>query len=121
MKNIKKHLNCLGCNALCCKYVSVEIDKPKNKKDCQEILWYLHHKNVYVFIESKEWYIQFITKCRHLDKDFKCKIYKTRPKICKEHDIEGCERHGYDSSDDVTFKNEEQFLKYAKEKDIWKN
>jgi len=109
-----KYLNCAGCGARCCRYVSVEIDKPKTKQDLEIILWYLYHEDVYVFIESGVWHVQFNSRCKNLDGRSNCKIYEERPSICKKLKVHECERHGSVGEKDITFKNAKQFLAYVK-------
>ncbi|MBT3690890.1 YkgJ family cysteine cluster protein [archaeon] len=113
-----KKLSCEGCKAKCCKYICVEIDKPEDKEDYEHILWYLVHKDVSVFIEGKEWYIQFDTPCNKLDEKYMCKIYDKRPEICKKLSIENCEKHGAGEAYDVLFKNVEDFVKYMADKGV---
>jgi Fe-S-cluster containining protein len=81
---------CLSC-ALCCSYVAVEIDGPAKLKGATEILWYLYHPGVSVYVDEGEWMVQFETRCQHLLPDRRCGIYETRPPICREYDEVGCE------------------------------
>ena len=41
---------CADCDA-CCKYVSVEIDKPTTKTELEDVKFYLYHKGVSVYID----------------------------------------------------------------------
>jgi hypothetical protein len=116
MKSIKnkKDNPCFGCS-LCCRYVSVEIDKPRinSKKDIDEIKWFLLHKNIEVYIDNdNNWNIQFNTKCKKLKKNGLCAIYKTRPQICREHSVDECEKYGGGKPYKVSFKNIKQFEKW---------
>ncbi|MBR9705402.1 YkgJ family cysteine cluster protein [Candidatus Pacearchaeota archaeon] len=113
-----KEFNCKECNAKCCRYVATEIDAPEDEKDYENILWYLIHKNVSVFIEGKEWYIQFSTPCNKLDKDWKCTIYEKRPKICKELSINSCEEYGHGKPHNFLFETEQDFIEYLRKKGI---
>ena len=77
---------CSTCDGLCCRYVAIELDKPTDKRDFDNIRWYLLHKNVQVFQDlEKDWFIEFITPCEQLDHDNRCMIYEHRPRLCKEH------------------------------------
>ena len=109
-------LTCKSCKAKCCKYVATEIDKPKNKEEFEEIIWYLLHENIEVFIESGDWYIQFNTSCKALDKDNKCSYYEKRPQICRDLKVGECEHHGDIDENDITFKTPKDFVDYMKEK-----
>ncbi|NCC53062.1 MAG: hypothetical protein EOM20_17875 [Spartobacteria bacterium] len=77
---------CHACDALCCRYVAIQIDKPTEKRDFDNIRWYLLHKNVQVFRDlEKDWFIEFITPCEQLGPDNACLVYDQRPRICREH------------------------------------
>jgi Fe-S-cluster containining protein len=111
---------CLACS-LCCKYVSLEIDKPKLKvqKDIDEIRWFLLHENVEIYIDNENnWNIQFNTKCKKLNKNGLCSIYKNRPKICRQHSVKECEKYGKDAPYKISFKNINQFEKWLSSKKI---
>src|SRR5687767_11452053 len=41
---------CEGCDH-CCRYVSIQIDRPRSKHDFSNIRWYLLHKNISVMID----------------------------------------------------------------------
>ena len=87
---------CLKCTG-CCRYVTVEIDKPRNKEKVELYTWYLLHKNVQIYIDNEgDWNLLFITTCTELQSDGKCGIYPTRPKICKEYSPKSCSRTGKD-------------------------
>lgn len=111
-------LTCEGCKAKCCRYVTIEINEPKNREDYEEILWYFLHEGVEVFIENGKWNVLFNSKCKGLDKNWKCSIYEKRPKVCRDHDIEDCERHGKDDSENIYFKNYQEFIAYLMDKGI---
>jgi len=85
---------CKYCNGKCCRYVTTELETPKTERDFEDIKWFVAHKNVEVFIEKDgQWYIEFITPCKNLGHDNLCKIYETRPHICRELKHEECEFH----------------------------
>lgn len=87
-------LSCEGCDAQCCKYVSLEIDTPEDLEDFENIKWYVCHKNVQVYVgEDKKWYLEFSTPCRYLDKNNKCSIYDKRPQICRDYSANDCTFH----------------------------
>jgi uncharacterized protein len=81
---------CLSCS-LCCHYVAVEIDGPETVRGATEMLWYLYHPGVSVYVDEGEWMVQFETRCQHLLPDKRCGIYETRPPICRQYDEVGCE------------------------------
>ena len=103
--------NCKKCNAKCCRYVSLEIDKPEDKEDFENIKWFVAHKNVNVYVDDEgDWYIEFLTHCDLL-KNNKCKDYKNRPKICRKYSKEECTFHN-DYSEKHTFKTIKDVEKY---------
>lgn len=110
---------CDNCD-LCCKYITLEIDKPINKTDYNNIIWQLLHENVNVFIDhDNDWYVEFITPCLALDKKTKlCTIYKDRPKICRDYVQTDCVKYNNEPAEKIYFKNAESFKKYLKDKNI---
>lgn len=87
---------CVRCTG-CCRYVTVEIVKPRSKEKIELYTWYLLHKNVQIYIDNDgAWNLLFITPCTKLGTDGRCGIYATRPKICKEYSPKSCSRTGKD-------------------------
>jgi len=108
---------CEGCTK-CCEYICIEIDKPENKEDYDEIKWYLLHRDVWVFIDNdNSWNIQFNTKCMKLQ-DGKCGYYEQRPHICRAHSADECEKYGEGDSFKVLFKSLEEFEKWVEDGSI---
>ncbi len=110
---------CSSCEALCCKHVALEIDKPSTKKDYDNIRWYLLHQNVSVFIDSNNgWYIKFETPCEHISDDNRCNYYEKRPKICREYPArdELCEFEGDEDYYTEQFNTEKEFIEYLEKK-----
>ena len=103
---------CAGCTK-CCEHVAIEIDKPEDGEDFRTIMWYVMHKNVYVFVdEDDEWYVEFRTTCESLQDNGLCGIYDIRPDICRDYDQSDCERTGtpYVSC----FRSKEDVINYVK-------
>jgi uncharacterized protein len=105
---------CEHCTAVCCHYIALPIDEPDTKRDFDDMRWYLMHEGVTVFIEDGDWFIQFKTKCRNLQTDFKCGVYETRPTICREYKDDGCDYVGGDYEYDELFTEPEQIVAYGK-------
>jgi Fe-S-cluster containining protein len=102
---------CNGCS-LCCRYVAMEIDKPENQKDFDQIKWFLVHKDVWIFIDhDNSWNIQFNTPCEKLEENL-CGIYETRPRICQDYSSENCEKYGEGNSFKLLWKNMAEFEEY---------
>jgi uncharacterized protein len=106
---------CHGCTK-CCEYVALEIDKPEDKKDFDQIRWFLTHKNVWIFIDHDDsWNIQFNTLCEKLDENKWCGIYEKRPHICGAHSSENCDQYGSGDSFKTLWKNIEEFEGWMEE------
>ncbi len=91
---------CEHCAAACCRYIALPIDKPKSRRDYDDIRWYLMHEGVTVFVEEGDWYVQFQARCTSLGADNLCTIYETRPAICRKYEPGECDysggTYGYD-------------------------
>lgn len=91
---------CEHCTAACCRYLAIPLEKPRSRRDYDDIRWYLLHENILVFVEDGDWYIQFQTKCKKLGANNMCTIYETRPEICAEYEPKDCDysgaSYGYD-------------------------
>lgn len=91
MKFLPKNTACKKCDSTCCKYITIELETPQKIDDFENIRWYLAHRNIKIIVEEDgSWWIKFITDCEKLDKNNLCKIYKNRPKPCKEFSIKQC-------------------------------
>jgi hypothetical protein len=112
------HFNCARCTALCCNYVSSEIDVPTTKRDFDTIRWYLMHPGVRVYCEesSGSWFVQFMSRCRNLQDDGLCAIYDTRPQICRDLDATLCE-FALGPGDRWLFTNLEEFERWFGERE----
>lgn len=107
---------CEQCAALCCRYFALPLDNPTSVRDYDNIRWYLMHENVVVFIEKKQWYIGFMSRCKHLQPDNRCGIYETRPRVCREYTTDGCDYHGGEYDFEKLFTSAEQLREYAEAK-----
>ncbi|MFZ4713441.1 MAG: YkgJ family cysteine cluster protein [Bacteriovoracaceae bacterium] len=111
-------LKCDRClPAKCCSYVSMELDKPEELADYENLLWYVAHNNIHVYISEKRWYMNIVNRCNFLGEDNRCTIYERRPQICRDYSLDGCE---YDATEadygyDQYFENFDQLEMY-----IWK-
>jgi Fe-S-cluster containining protein len=115
---IPVHDNCGRCTALCCNYVSTEIDPPTTARDFDQLRWYLMHPGVRVYCEDSTggWFIQFMSRCRFLQADNLCGIYETRPQICRDLQPTECE-FALGPGDRHLFVNLEEFDRWKAERD----
>jgi Fe-S-cluster containining protein len=84
---------CFQC-AKCCKYVAIEIDAPTTPTEYDQIVWYLYHQKVSVFVDwDGVWHVKFDADCDNLTPTGLCAVYDHRPAICKDFDWRECENH----------------------------
>jgi Fe-S-cluster containining protein len=102
---------CVRCG-ICCTYVAVEVDPPNTLRRATETLWYLYHKNVSVYYDGDEWTLQFETPCLQQDADNRCRIYESRPHICRDLSARNCEINSRYEGE--YFSTPEQLLDYLK-------
>ncbi len=116
-------LSCEGCSH-CCHYIALEIGRPTSKKDYDDLLWYLLHDGVSIYVDrAGRWFVQFDTTCRALTEDERCGIYAERPQICREYRIESCVRHDPEPPEKHLFRWPEDLERYLTERGIdwrWK-
>ncbi|MGD9109725.1 MAG: YkgJ family cysteine cluster protein [Phycisphaerales bacterium] len=106
---------CGKCTGLCCRYFALPIDTPEDWKDYDDIRWYLCHKDVTIFVEDGDWYLNVKNKCRHLTNgDHKCAIYKNRPRICRGYRTKDCDLTEGEYDYDLHFTNDKQMEEYMK-------
>lgn len=107
---------CSKCGALCCTYVSLQIDKPTTPGDFEDIRWYICHHDVWVFVDEGDWYVCVERKCRYLTKGNRCGIYEDRPRICRRHRTVNCEYNGQEEDAyELRFDRPEEIQDYARE------
>ncbi len=107
---------CEHCTAVCCNYIALPIEKPTTRRDFDDIRWYVMHAGISVFVEDGDWYLQVATRCDNLQPDNLCRIYTTRPAICREYKAGECDYEGGDYHYEVHFKSPEEVEAYAIEK-----
>jgi Fe-S-cluster containining protein len=107
-------IECTECGK-CCTYVGIEIDRPTRVRYVTDILWYLYHENVYIYVDGdNDWSLHFETRCKNLDDDLLCRVYEQRPHICREFDNETCEVNDHDNTN-MVFRDPTVFLAWLKE------
>ncbi|MET0389958.1 MAG: YkgJ family cysteine cluster protein [Polyangiales bacterium] len=104
--------HCTACG-LCCTYVAIETDGPDTVKQATQLLWYVYHEGVSLYANGDDWMVQFDSTCVHLQPDYRCGIYHTRPHICREFSERDCEINTGD--DGHTFYNGTEFMAYLKQ------
>ncbi|MBN1163947.1 MAG: YkgJ family cysteine cluster protein [Candidatus Krumholzibacteriota bacterium] len=99
--------------AKCCMYFSVEIDEPENRKDWDDMLWILAHRDVQIYMNDDRWYVLVMNECRFYTPDRGCLIYPKRPLICRAHTWKDCEFKD-DYNFDLHFHNYEELERYLR-------
>ncbi|MFI5319399.1 MAG: YkgJ family cysteine cluster protein [Myxococcota bacterium] len=83
---------CFEC-AKCCTYVAIEIENPSTNAEYDQIVWYLYHQGVEIFVDwESAWHVLFRTRCENLTSAGMCGVYDQRPAICKDFDWRECEQ-----------------------------
>jgi uncharacterized protein len=107
-------VQCVDCGR-CCTYVGVGINPPTSARHATDVLWYLYHEGVYVYVDGEgEWSVHFGARCRHLGPDLRCSIYAERPHICRTFDNRTCEVND-PVHDSLTFREPAEFLEWLRE------
>jgi Fe-S-cluster containining protein len=102
-------VECTSC-ARCCTYVGVGINAPTTARYATDVLWYLYHENVSVYLDSDgEWSVHFEARCRNLGDDLRCRVYERRPHVCRAFDDTSCEVNA-PNDEAITFREPAQFL-----------
>jgi Fe-S-cluster containining protein len=110
-----KLVECTSCGQ-CCTYVGIGINAPSRPRYATDILWYLYHENVYVYVDGiGEWSVHFESRCRNLGEDLRCGVYLDRPHICRSFDNRTCEVND-PVHDSLTFRDPREFLAWLREK-----
>ena len=79
------------CMARCCRYITVQIPAPKDKRDLEELSWFLAHRDISVYVESRRWHLVVRTPCKYLTDENLCAVYSERPEVCRDYSTEHCE------------------------------
>ena len=82
------------CPSECCKDLTIQILKPRNREEVEDLKWQLQFDTVRVYLLRKRWYMLVKGRCMYLGSDNRCRIYDKRPERCRRHNPPGCERFG---------------------------
>jgi len=109
VQSARQQVPCLTC-ALCCSYVAIGIDDPSTLRGAGQILFYLYHRDVSVYVEDGDFMVQFESRCGNLQADNRCGIYEHRQQLCREFEAESCEVNAEEVG--TTFYTPDDFLAY---------
>lgn len=107
---------CEQCKpAKCCMYLTIQVEKPRTLYDFEGMLWRIAHQDIEYFVQEKKWYMMVHNPCRFHDGNSRCRIYESRPKVCRNHSTEKCE---FDTPCDfeLHIRSYEEMLRYASKK-----
>jgi Fe-S-cluster containining protein len=110
---------CHLCPAHCCQYFALQIDAPRTPREHDQVRWFLLHRDVVVWVQDGDWYLEVRNTCRHLQPDRRCGIYETRPQVCRDYGLpdsdEGpCEFFTQDGTYDHYFADAEAFSAWSR-------
>ena len=113
---------CHDCDD-CCRYIALEIDRPTNINDYQNIIWFLLHENVNIYIDwDNDWFLEFNTKCLAL-KNKLCSVYEKRPSMCRQYKQEECTKYNTEKPEKYYFHDIGSLKRYLRKNKpkIYKN
>jgi Fe-S-cluster containining protein len=114
VQDAKELVECTSCGQ-CCTYVGIGINAPSRPRYATDILWYLYHEKVYVYVDgAREWSVHFEARCRNLGEGFLCGVYLKRPHICRSFDNRTCEVND-PVQHSLTFREPREFLAWLRE------
>lgn len=104
---------CPPC-ARCCRYVSIAIDPPSTVRNVSTALWLLYHDGISIYeaADGGGWFLILGATCEHLTPAGLCGTYETRPLICREYDVVGCEGTSDEPSETVRFDDARAFVRW---------
>ena len=106
---------CHKCTGLCCRYFALPIETPETREDFDDIRWYLCHKDITVFVEDGDWYVNVKNKCRHLSEtDYRWAIYDKRPGICRKYKHADCDFVEGEYDYELHFTNDQEMAEYIR-------
>jgi Fe-S-cluster containining protein len=112
---MSKKVLCDECPGLCCRYFAFPIETPETEEDYDDIRWFLCHKNISVFVEEGDWYINVKNKCRHLTNGSnRCAIYQKRPRLCRTYSTRDCDFTDGEYDYELHFTSDKQMEEYIK-------
>jgi Fe-S-cluster containining protein len=110
---MSKKVLCDECSGLCCRYFAFPIETPETQEDYDDIRWFLCHKDITVFVEDGDWYINVKNRCRHLTKNgHRCTIYPKRPRLCRTYSTKDCDYTEGEYEYELHFVNDKQMEEY---------
>lgn len=75
----------------CCSYITQSIDTPRSIEDFDHLLWQIAHKAIQIYKDDDGWFLLVMNTCQFLQQDGRCRIYETRPQLCRDYSNDYCE------------------------------
>jgi len=105
---------CRDCGSKCCRYFTVPLGRPEDRDDFDAMKWYILHQGVSIYIDREgDWYVNVDSRCTALGDDGLCRVYASRPEICRVHTDAVCEKHEANYDFREHFFTVEQLMAYA--------
>jgi len=89
------------------------LDPPTTAGAFDDIRWYLMHRDVTVFVDDGQWFLQVDRPCKHILPDNRCGAYENRPRVCRKYKTQDCDYHQGDYGYDQYFTTAEALEEYA--------
>ncbi len=117
-KRPKQPAMCHHCSR-CCAYFCLEIDEPQTLREYDDLAWIVAHERAAIHVLGKTWQLVVHNRCQYLGPKGECRIYESRPRICREHVPGDCEYgqkhlHDYNGVDHI-FCNIDDLWAYREE------
>lgn len=107
---------CPPC-ARCCRHVAVGIDPPDTVRRVSTALWFVYHRRISVYqSHDGDWFLNVPTDCEHLRPDGLCGVYESRPLLCREYDVEGCEGTSVEPAEKLHFEDGKSLVAWLAER-----
>lgn len=101
----------------CCRYVSVGIESPTSVGRASTILWLLYHHGIGVYeAHDGGWFLVVPTECENLKPTGLCGVYESRPLLCRDYDVVGCEGTSPEPAEKLRFDDAGRFVSWLSKK-----
>lgn len=101
---------CPPC-ARCCKHVAVGVDAPTTVTRVSTLLWFVYHDGVSLYQSQEgDWFLNVPASCENLRPDGLCGVYESRPLLCREYDVAGCEGTSEEPAEKLRFDDAAAFV-----------
>lgn len=101
----------------CCTYITQKIPGPRSRDDFDHLLWQLAHENIQAYKDSDGWFLLINNRCTMLGDDGRCRIYDTRPQVCRDYSNDYCEFDApAEEGFELFFRDYDELLAYCRKR-----